>query len=422
MTGKDIIMASQRELKRLHIVQKAIEGAIKQTEAAAMLSLSSRHIGRIIIRVKEEGPQGVVHRSRGRESNRKLPKEVKDQVLSLYRKNYEGFGPTLAQEKLLERDGIRISDETLRKWLIEAGLWKKKRKGRQHRQWRPRKDRYGEMIQVDGSHHDWFEGRGPACVFMGYIDDATGKVYGRFYEYEGTIPAMDSFRRYIRKNGLPMSLYMDKHTTYKATGKPTIEDELNGTEPVSEFGRALKELGVQLIHAHSPQAKGRVERLFNTLQDRLVKEMRLWGISSIAEANDFLKEYLPIYNRRFAKKAAETENLHRSIPKGLDLHRILCIKTERTLKNDFTIAHDRKLYQIEEAVKTKKLMVEDYTDGSMAIWCKGQKVKFRQIAIKPEKPQKQTLRSGRSKASTPAKDHPWRDLFFVSKKMKIKAA
>lgn len=422
MAGKDIIMASQRELKRLHVVQKVIEGRLKQTEAADMLSLSIRQVGRIIIRVKEEGARGVVHRSRGQESNRKLPQEVKDQVLTLYRKSYEGFGPTLAQEKLLERDGIRISDETLRIWLIEEGLWKKKRKGSQHRQWRPRKDRYGQMIQLDGSKHDWFEGRGPECVFMGYIDDATGKVYGKFYEYEGTIPAMDSFRRYIRKHGIPMSLYMDKHTTYKSTGKPTIEDELNGTEPVSEFGRALEELGVELIHAHSPQAKGRVERLFGTLQDRLVKEMRLRGISSIAEANEFLKEYLPIYNRRFAKKAAEAENLHRPIPKGLNLERILCIKTERTVRNDFTIAHDRKLYQIEEAVKTKKLMVEQYTDGSMAIWCKEQKVKFRQIAVKPEKLQKPLPVPKRRKPSRPAKDNPWRRLFFVPKKMKIKAA
>lgn len=422
MAGEDIIMASQRELKRLHIVQKAIEGTLKQTEAAEILSLSIRQTGRIMIRVREEGPQGVVHRSRGRESNRRLPQEVKDQVLGQYRQHYMGFGPTLAQEKLFERDGICISDETLRGWLIEAELWKKKRKGRQHRQWRPRKDRHGEMIQADGSHHDWFEGRGPACVFMGYIDDATGKVYGRFYEYEGTLPAMDSFGRYVRKYGIPVSLYMDKHSTYKATGEPSIEEQLNGTEPMSEFGRAMKELGVELIHAHSPQAKGRVERLFNTLQDRLVKEMRLRGISSIAEANEFLKEYLPIYNRRFAKKAAHTENLHRPIPKGLNLHRVLCIKTERTVRNDYTIAHDRKLYQIEEAVKTKKLMVEEYTDGSMALWCRAQKVKFKQIEVKPQKPQKQSSGPGQRKASVPAKDHPWRGLFFVPKKMKTKAA
>ncbi len=423
MAGKDIIVATQRELRRLHIVQKVLEGGLRQTEAAEMLSLSYRQVGRIVVRVREEGPQAVVHRSRGRQSNRKISEELKDRVVNLYRKYYEGFGPTLAQEKLSERDCINISDETLRLWLMEAGLWKKKRKGRQHRQWRPRKDRYGEMIQVDGSHHAWFEDRGPACVFMGYIDDATGRVYGRFYEYEGTLPAMDSFWRYIRKYGIPISLYMDKHTTYRGTGEPTLEDELNGTEPMSEFGRALKELGVQLIHANTPQAKGRVERLFNTLQDRLVKEMRLRGISSIVEANEFLKEYLPVYNRRFAKKAARKENLHRPIPKGLDLNRILCIKTERTLKNDFTIAHNRKLYQIEERIQTKKLIVEEYADGSMTIWCRGWKVRFKQIAERPSRiHQPQQPRPARNKASTPAQDHPWRGLFFVPKKLKIKAA
>jgi transposase len=415
-------MASQRELKRLHIVQKVIEGTLKQAEAAEMLSLSIRQTGRIVIRVREGGSQGIVHRSRGRESKRKIPQKLKDRVIELYRQNYEGFGPTLAQEKLIERDGISISDETLRKWLIGAELWKKKRKGRQHRQWRPRKDRYGEMIQVDGSTHDWFEGRGPQCVLMGYIDDATGKVYGRFYEYEGTIPAMGSFRRYIRKNGIPISLYMDKHSTYKSTGKPTIEDELNGTEPMSEFGRALAELGVYLIHAHSPQAKGRVERLFNTLQDRLVKEMRLRGIRSIAEANEFLREYLPIYNKRFAKKAAQPENLHRPISKGLNLDRILCIKTERTVRNDFTIAHDRKLYQIEEAVRARKVMVEEYVNGSMAILCREKKVKFKEIAVRPEKPLKKPPMPRMRKTASPAKDHPWRRLFFVPKKLKTKAA
>jgi transposase len=422
MAGKDIIMASQRELKRLHIVGKVIEGSVRQAEAAEMLLLSDRQIRRVVRRIREEGAAGVVHRSRGRESNRKYPEDLKGRVVELYRQNYEGFGPTLAQEKLLERDSISISDEPLRIWLIEAELWKKRRKGRQHRQWRPRKDRYGEMIQVDGSHHEWFEGRGPACVLMGYIDDATGRVYGRFYEYEGTIPAMGSFMGYIRKNGIPVSLYMDKHSTYKAMGKPTIEDDLNGIEPVSEFGRALADLGVQLIHAHSPQAKGRVERLFNTLQDRLVKEMRLRGISSIAEANEFLKEYLPVYNRRFARKAAQAENLHRPVPKGLNLPRILCIKTERTVRNDFTVAHDRKLYQIEEAVKTKKLMVEEYTDGSMAIWCRGQKLKFRQVAVRPEKIPKQAPDPVGSKAVPPPKDHPWRRVLYVSNKRKKVAA
>jgi transposase len=422
MAGKDIIMASQRELKRLHVVHKVLEGSVRQTEAAGMLSLSTRQTRRIVRRVREEGSQGVVHRLRGKVSNRKLPLELKDRVLELYCRKYEGFGPTLAQEKLLELDGICISDETLRCWLMEAGQWKKKRKGRKHRQWRQRKDRQGEMVQVDGSHHEWFEDRGPACVLMGYIDDATGRVYGRFYGYEGTIPAMDSFKRYIRKHGIPMSLYLDKHTTYRSPGEPSIEDELNGREPLSEFGRAVSELGVTLIHAHSPQAKGRVERLFKTFQDRVVKEMRLRGIRCIEDANAFLEKYLPIYNRRFSRKAAEAGNLHRAVPKGLNLDKILCIRTERTVRNDFTIAHDRKLYQIQEGVTAKKVIVEEYVNGSMAILCRGLKVKFREITTRPEKPRKETSKLPRRKALPPPKDHPWRQFHFVSKKRQSRAA
>jgi hypothetical protein len=263
------------------------------------------------------------------------------------------------------------------------------------------------MVQMDGSHHDWFEGRGPVCTFMGYIDDATGRVYGRFYGYEGTIPAMDSFGRYIKKYGLPMSVYLDKHTTYKSPARPTLEDELNGTEPLSEFGRALGELSVELIHANSPQAKGRIERLFNTLQDRLVKEMRLERISTLEEANAFLVSYLPRYNRRFAVPPKKKENLHRS-PEGLDLEAVLCMKTERTLRNDNTIQHERKLYQIEDRLRTKKVMVEERIDGAMRITSKGVSVRFHQIVQRPMKQQKERPLVTRSTAHTPPADHPWR--------------
>ena len=275
MAEKDIIMVRQKDLRRLHVVHKVLEGTMTQREAAELVSLSERQIRRIVERIRQEGDKGVCHTARGKPSNRRLPEKLKDRIVHLYKTTYADFGPTLFTEKLEEREGISISRETARTWLKEEGLWKTHRRRKAHRQWRERKDRYGEMVQMDGSHHDWFEGRGPACVFMGYIDDATGNVFGRFYEYEGTIPAMDSFTRYIKKHGLPMTVYLDKHTTYKSPAEPTLEDELNGTEPLSEFGRALAELGVELIHAHSPQAKGRIERLFNTLQDRLVKEMRL---------------------------------------------------------------------------------------------------------------------------------------------------
>ena len=242
---------------------------------------------------------------------------------------------------------------------MEEGEWKKHRKRKAHRQWRERKDHYGEMLQMDGSHHDWFEGRGPKCVLMGYIDDATGSVYGRFYEYEGTIPAMDSFKRYSTKYGLPMSVYLDKHTTYKSWVR---RDDFQETEPMSQFGRALQELGVRKLHAHSPQAKGRIERLFNTFQDRLVKEMRLRGVSTIDEANTFLASYLPVYNQRFCVTPKKEENLHRKV--SVDLDTVLCIKTERTLKNDHTIQYDGKLYQIDGRIRAKRVMVEELIDGS----------------------------------------------------------
>ena len=293
MTGKDILIMSRKEARRLHVIRKVIEGEIKQVNAADMLSMSTRQIRRIVERIRDEGEEGVIHKLRGAESNRKTADKVKDKIIRLYRNKYEGFGPTLAAEKLHDLNGITISDETLRLWLIDSGDWRKARKRICHRRWRPRKAHPGEMIQIDGSEHDWFEGRGPRCVLMGYTDDATGEVFARFYEYEGTKPAMDSFMRYIWKYGLPLSVYLDRHTTYKSPKKESPDDD---NESLSQFERAMQELGVEVIHAYSPQAKGRIERLFGTLQDRLVKEMGLKGIKNIEEANAFLETYLPEYN------------------------------------------------------------------------------------------------------------------------------
>jgi len=411
MAGEDMVMVRQGELKRLHIIQKVLERVIKQVEAAEILSLSGRQIRRIVKRIRKEGDRGIVHQSRGRASNRRIPDKVKNKVIRLYRAQYKDFGPTLASEKLSERDGIGISDETLRRWLLEVGDWKKRRKARGHRQWRERKSHLGEMVQMDGSHHDWFEGRGPRCVLMGYIDDATGKVFARFYDYEGTIPAMDSFKRYIKKNGLPMKVYLDKHTTYKSTAKPTIQDELDQVEPLSQFERALKELGVEVIHAHSPQAKGRIERLFETFQDRVVKEMRLRGIRSLEEANRFLEDYLPLYNRRFSVCPKEEDNFHRPLPRGLALDTILCIKTERSLRNDFTVAHNKKLYQIENTIKASKVMVQERVDGSMIMTHRGGSLRFKEITERPVREKTQEVLMRIRKPSTPSVDHPWRRSF-----------
>ncbi len=262
---------------------------------------------------------------------------------------------------------------------------------------------------MDGSHHAWFEQRGPECVLMSYIDDATGRVFARFYDYEGTFPAMESFKRYARRYGLPMRIYFDKHTTYKSTAKASIEEQLRNEEPLSQFERALRELGVEFTHAHSPQAKGRIERLFRTFQDRLVKEMRLRGIGTLEEGNQFLREYLPGYNRRFSVHPKQEGDLHRPLPKGIDLNRILCIKTERKLRNDFTVAHNKKLFQIEEAVQASKLMIQDRMDGSMVILDGDRRLKYKAIDQRPLKEEfpKGSIRR-RTNHHVPPADHPWR--------------
>jgi transposase len=392
-------------LKRLKVIQEAIEGQITQKAASAMIGLSERQARRLIRAVRQEGERGVVHRSRGRPSNRRIPGKIKNKALQQYRKKYRDFGPTLATEKLMELDGIKVSAETLRQWLLEVGLWQKRRKRSLHRRWRPRKDCFGQMVQMDGSHHDWLEGRGPELVLMGYIDDATNRVFGRFYDYEGTLPAMDSFKRYVRRYGLPQSVYLDKHSTYKSTKKLTIEEELAGLAPMSQFERALDELGVEVIHAHSPQAKGRIERLFGVLQDRLIKEMRLRGITTKEEANKYLKEYLPKYNRKFKVCPANKTDVHVRLPRYFNLDTYLCVKTQRTVRNDQTIAHNGNLYQIEEAVVSKKVTVEERLDGSLHITSAGAALKYREITERPKKKN----RGKRPKTPyIPPRDHPWR--------------
>ncbi len=408
MAGKDIIKMSVKELKRLKIIQEAIGRHITQKAAASIIGVSERQARRIIRVVRKEGERGIINRSRGRQSNRKKPDKVKERVLMLYKRKYPDFGPTLATEKLSEMEEININRETLRKWLIEEGIWKKRRKRTAHRRWRQRKECFGEMQQIDGSHHDWLEGRGPELVLMGYIDDATNNVFARFYDYEGTIPAMDSFKRYVRKYGLPQSVYLDRHTTYKSTKKPSEWEELEGIEARSQFERALMELGVEVIHAYSPQAKGRVERLFGVLQDRLIKEIRLRGISTKEEANRFLKGYLPIYNKRFRVFPANGTDVHVKLPRHFNLDGYLCIKTERTVRNDNTIAFKGKLYQIEEDTKGKKVTVEERLNGSMYITSKGASLKFREITDRPEKEILAKWPKKRRKPCIPPKNHPWR--------------
>ncbi|MFA5271712.1 MAG: ISNCY family transposase [Candidatus Omnitrophota bacterium] len=414
---EDILIMNQKELNRLHIIRKAIDKHLKQREVACLLKLSQRQVRRLVKRVRKESNKGIIHRLRGIRSHRMIPETIKNKVLALCRGKYEGFSPTFASEKLFERNKIKISRETIRQWFIAEGLPYEKRKARPHRSWRERKTYYGEMLQMDGSHHDWFEGRAAPCVLMGYIDDATGRVYAQFYEYEGTFPAMDSFKRYALKYGLPQSVYLDRHTTYKGTRKPTTEEELLDLKPLSQFGRALEELGVTLIHAQSAQAKGRIERLFKTFQDRLVKEMRLSGIGSIQTANEFLKAYLPGFNRRFSVEALSPDDLHRPLPEGIDLNKILAIKTIRALRNDFTVVHEGRLYQVKDNIRAREVIVEERINGSLLITHKARALRYKEIAQRPKKiKQPYKMRQ----IHIHPKDHHWRSFKFGSLDIKGK--
>ena len=408
---EDILTMSQKELKRLHIIRKAIDKRIKQREAAEILELSQRQIRRLVKRVREESDKGIIHRLRGTKSHRAIAGTIKHKALALCRGIYAGFNPTFASEKLFERNKVKISRETLRQWFIAEGILYEKRKARPHRRWRPRKAHCGEMVQMDGSHHDWFESRCPVCVLMGYIDDASSRVYARFCEYEGTMPAMSSFKLYALKYGLPQSVYLDRHPTYKGSKKPTIEDELLNRESLSQFGKALEELGVHLIHAQSAPAKGRVERLFKTFQDRLIKEMRLRGLKSIAEGNEFLSHYLPIFNKRFNVVPLEDEDLHRPIPKGIQLDKILSVKTPHALRNDFTVAHEGKLYQVEDNVRAKEVFVEERINGSLFITHKGRALHYKQIAVRPKRVEEKAKKLNAAMKKEPYAvpwDHPWK--------------
>jgi hypothetical protein len=270
------------------------------------------------------------------------------------------------------------------------------------------------MVQMDGSHHDWLEGRGPKMVLMGYVDDATGCFYGRFYDYEGLLPAMDSLERYIRLYGSPVSLYLDKHSTYKTTRQPDLDELLRGEEAQTQFERAAKELGIELIHANSPQAKGRIERTFGTLQDRLVKELRLEAVTTKEEANTALERFIPRYNTRFSKVALKQGDLHRRQPMGIKFRDILCIKAKRTIANDYTIRWRGRRFLIDNAslvMRRHKVEVREHLDGQISFKFKQRYLDCHEIfELRPKSQEKRrTVQKQPHKRYkyTPPPDHPW---------------
>lgn len=404
MVGEDRVMMSVKELRRVQVIRQAMEKTLTQRQAGALVGVTARHVRRLIERVQQEGAGGLAHRGRGQPSNRKIPEQVNTTVLTLDAQRDGGFGPTVAAEPLAERQGMLRSDETLRRWLTTRGIAQFTRCKRPHRAWRERKPHVGELLQLDGSHHDWFEGRGPRCAVMASIDDASSRVFARFYESEGTIPALDRFPRYVPRDGIPLAVYADKPPTYQSPAQPTVEEQLAGAKPTSQFGRAL---GVALIPAHSPQATGRIERLFHTFQDRVIKEMRLAGMATIAAAKRFLETSLPIYNRRGTVEPAQAADLPRPRPAARALDHILCLQTTRVVRRDWTVAHHGQLYQIDQLVRTTQVLVEDWLNGTRRITSQGRPLRSHAIPERPMKTPEGPLVQVPPRPVKPAPTHPW---------------
>ena len=415
--AKEVITLSKSEIDRLAILHRIMNRRLTQVDGAMILRITDRQVRNIMRKIRKHGDRGIAHGNRGREAPNKMPLELEERIGRIVERKYTDFGPTLASEKLFELDGIKVGREKLRQIMVVKGLWRVRRKReRDVHQWRERKHYFGEMIQFDGSHHLWLEDRGPKMVFMGYIDDATNRTFGRFYGYEGVYPAMDSLWRYIKRYGLPQSVYLDKYKTYKATRPPNLYEELRGEGAMTQYQRALRELGIEIIHANSPQAKGRVERLFGTLQDRLIKEMRLAKIKTLDEANEFLEPYLPRYNERFAKVALKQEDLHRALPDGVDLREIFCLKDIRTINNGYIVRWKGRKYLMDNAsiaMRKRKVEVREHFDGELTIKLNGRYLDFHEV-FEPQplkvQPKKEPVNgNGKRKGKyIPPPDHPWR--------------
>ena len=339
MNPSERVELTVRELDRLRILNQVREGRLPQVVAASQMKLSTRQVRRMLAKLANKGPRGLGHGLRGRASNRQLGAGVLEHALALVKSHYRDFGPTFAAEKLLERHDVSLSVNTLRKGMIGEGMWRGKRRKAKHRAWRARRACVGELIQVDGSLHDWFEGRAPKCWLIAFVDDATSRLlWAEFARAEDTMTLMRLAMTYLRRFGRMLALYVDKDSIYKTTRDAAVDEQLRDEQPMTQFTRAMSELGIDVICANSPQAKGRVERGFKTHQDRLVKELRLAGISNIEAANKFLREvYVPAHNARFSEAPAHNVDAHRPILRGQILERILCMRSSRVVANDFTL-------------------------------------------------------------------------------------
>ena len=433
MEQNQTITMTKKEASRYETIKDLIAKKIDGTEASALLSLSIRQVKRIKAAVSKLGIEGIIHGNRNKKSNRKTKPEIIKKAIEYLQKIYHDFNPLLAKEKLYELQNINLSKETVRQLMIKENLWqpRKKHEPKKHF-WRERKDNYGDMQQFDGSYHNWFEGRNEKklgleqCLLLS-VDDATGKITKAQFDFnEGVVPVFRFWKEYIITHGLPISIYLDKFSTYKVNHKNAVDNQ----ELMTQFQRAMNQLGVRLITAHSPQAKGRVEKMNGTLQTRLVKEMRLVGINTIQEANTFLEEvFVPKFNAQFAVMAKQETDLHRTLSpeKIAQLPRIFSIQSARKVCNDYTVRFANYYYQLQETqpttvYKKDEVIIEQHLTGEVNISLRNHHLNY---ILLPERPKKEivvrlvALTNKQPSSWKPPQDHPWRNQLFANKKQPV---
>jgi transposase len=419
---------SKRELGRVEVLARVRSKQLRVVDASRLLGVSYRQAKRLWKRYRDEGAAGLKHRGAGRSSNRAHDEKLRQTVLRRVRDKYSGvvgerFGPTLAAEHLETEDELKIDAETLRRWMLAEGLWSRERKRRRHRFRRERKEHFGEMVQMDGSFHAWLEERGPRGCLIDLVDDATSTTWARLGEQETIWAVVDALRAWIERYGVPQSVYVDWKNLYKRVATP--KEELRGQEPVTQFGRMCAKLGIEVIAASSPQAKGRVERQHGTHQDRLVKKLRRKEIASHEATNVYLeREYLVEHNRRFARAAARAEDYHRRAPRAAELDRIFRLENERTISNDWVLRYHNRWFQLapqsrQGASAQDQVLVCEGRHGNIAIEYRGRALRWQEIPA-PRKPMENQSQPAGKRATepkpprvqrkwVPPSNHPWRE-------------
>ena len=414
---------SKKEVRRAGVLARVKEGTLKLVSAAVMMEVSYRQAKRLWRQYQRQGDRGLVHGNVGRRSNQAKPKKFRERALRLVREHYSGdetqrFGPQLTAEHLQEDHGLAVHPETLRLWMLEEGLWSRQRKRKPYRKRRERKAHFGELVQMDGSFHEWLEGRGPRLCLMNMVDDATSTTLGRFHEQETIWGAVDVLRAWIAQYGVPRALYTDWKNVY--VRESTEEERDQGIVPRTQFGRMCAALGIEIIAASSPQAKGRVERNHGTHQDRLVKKLRLQGIATKEAANAYLRQrYLPEHNRRFARPPADDDDFHLAAPKRGELDRTFCLAQERVIGNDWVVHYEGRLLQLQRrsryAPAGQRVMVREDAKGRVSVEYRGERLEYKTIAAQ-SKPATvaapKTPMEIRRKPWVPPAKHPWRGLFL----------